>query len=139
MQNNIRNLGWDEKCVAVNKGLWSGKGTLYMEGGGDTCKIVDYVTHNSIEVTSLDEIIGYEKVDFIEMDIEGAEQFALHGAKNIIMRDRPVLAITIYHSPEDFVEIPRMLYEWLDSYIFMIKHHTNVYVESILYAIPVTN
>jgi FkbM family methyltransferase len=38
------------------------------------------------------------RVDFIKMDIEGAESRALTGAADIIRRFRPRLAISAYHS-----------------------------------------
>jgi hypothetical protein len=45
---------------------------------------------------------GVEKVDFIRMDIEGAEQKALEGARGLLDRDRPHVLLEIH---------PRMLAE----------------------------
>ena len=39
---------------------------------------------------------GVERVDFIRMDIEGAEQKALEGAKGILDRDRPHVLLEIH-------------------------------------------
>ena len=39
--------------------------------------------------------------DFIKMDIEGSELSALKGMQNIIVKNQPLLAISIYHRPED--------------------------------------
>ena len=38
-------------------------------------------------------------VTFIKMDIEGAEVDALMGARDVITRDRPVLAVCVYPTP----------------------------------------
>jgi FkbM family methyltransferase len=75
-----------------------------------------------------------EKVDFIKMDIEGAELNALKGAEHTIRRFKPKLAITVYHSLKDFWEIP----EWLDSlglgYKFYLRHFTIHAEETVLFA-----
>jgi hypothetical protein len=75
-------------------------------------------------------------IDFIKMDIEGSELKALKGAERTLKRCRPVLAITIYHSPEDFVGIPIYLSSLLDGYTWKLLHQTNEYCETILYGIP---
>ena len=43
------------------------------------------------------------------MNIEGAAQQALRGAEESICRFQPKLAITVYHSLEDFWEIPKWI------------------------------
>ncbi len=58
----------------------------------------------SIPVEPLDQIVeelGIEKVDFIKMDIEGAEREALEGAQETIKRFRPEMAICTYHRDDD--------------------------------------
>ena len=56
------------------------------------------------------------------MDIEGAAKLAVLGALNTIKNYRPILVISIYHTPEEFFEI-KPLIEKLDiKYKFMIKN-----------------
>lgn len=68
------------------------------------------------------------------MDIEGAEPFALKGAIETIKTFKPVLAIAIYHSIDDFIHIPK----WIDSlnlgYKFYLGHYTIHSEETILFA-----
>ena len=132
---NLKGSELKSLCVAINQGLWNKNGFLYLDGVGDTCKISEKKTDRRISVISIDEFYQNKRVDFIKMDIEGAELSALKGAEKTIKRDRPILAICIYHSPEDFVGIPIYLDNLLENYTFNILHHTNEYVESILYAI----
>ena len=68
------------------------------------------------------------------MDIEGSEQDALLGAAGIIRRDRPRLAICIYHKPEDLYEIPFLIKELVPEYRLYIRHHSDTYAETVLYA-----
>ena len=109
---------------------------MYLEGEDEACRIVHNVTTDRMEVTTIDKIVGGNQIDFIKMDIEGAEMHALRGGIKTIKRMRPALAITVYHSPEDFVGIPLYLNDELEGYKFSLLHHTNEYVETILYAFP---
>lgn len=87
--------------------------------------IDEYVSENNIE-----------KVDFIKMDIEGAEMKALKGAEQTLIKHRPQLAISIYHSNNDMQDIPIYLHNILKNYIFKIGQYSPDNDETILYAIP---
>jgi hypothetical protein len=60
------------------------------------------------------------------MDIEGAEPEALMGAKNMIVRDRPHLAICLYHYFDHLWRIPFMIHEWNIGYRFFMRQHAPV-------------
>jgi len=91
----------------------------------DAISIDEYVSENNIE-----------KVDFIKMDIEGAEMKALKGAEQTLIKHRPQLAISIYHSNNDMQDIPIYLHNILKNYIFKIGQYSPDNDETILYAIP---
>lgn len=74
------------------------------------------------------------KVDFIKMDIEGAEASALRGAARTIAGDRPRLAISAYHRDDDLWELPRLIRELRPDYRFAFGHHSPIHWESVLYA-----
>ena len=74
--------------------------------------------------------------DFIKMDIEGAELSALKGGMSTIKKCRPQLAISIYRSSEDFINIPLYLKENLENYKFRLGHYSPRLSETVLYAIP---
>jgi len=93
--------------------------------------------NNSVRTKTIDALVrekNLSKVDFIKMDIEGAEPFALKGAEETIRKYKPKLAIAIYHSMNDFVNIP----EYIDSlnlgYKFYLAHYTIHEEETILFA-----
>lgn len=88
-----------------------------------TLAIDDYVKRNDID-----------RVDFIKMDIEGAEGKALTGAEHTIRTMKPKLAICLYHSPEDFVRLPRLLDQYCPDYKFNLKHATMHAEETVLFA-----
>lgn len=88
-----------------------------------TITIDDYVEQNQIE-----------KVDFIKMDIEGAEMAALLGCKKTIKRFNPKLAISIYHKKNDMWEIPQWIKQICPEYKLYIKHNSRSSLETILFA-----
>ena len=85
----------------------------------------------------LDDLVtsgSIKKADFIKMDIEGAEQQALRGAEKSIRRFKPKLAITVYHSLEDFWEIPQWIAQLGLEYKLYLRHFTIHQEETVLFA-----
>ncbi len=90
-----------------------------------------------IKSKSIDALVaeqGMDRVDYIKMDIEGAEPFALRGAEQTLRKYKPNLAIAIYHSLSDFVKIPEYLSSLGLGYKFYLGHFTIHEEETILYA-----
>jgi FkbM family methyltransferase len=75
-----------------------------------------------------------DKVDFIKMDIEGAELSALEGAVETIKKHRPKLAIAIYHSMDDFVNIPNWIANLNLDYEIFLDHFTIHDEETVCFA-----
>jgi hypothetical protein len=75
-----------------------------------------------------------QRVDFIKMDIEGAELQALRGAEQTIRAFRPKLAIALYHNWSDFITIPGYLENLAVGYQFYLGHVTIHWGETILFA-----
>lgn len=111
-------------------------------GGGDSSSIVSNIEAEkfpadeitSIPVRSIDDTENCHDATFIKMDIEGSEQMALLGAKKTIIRNKPKLAICIYHSDEDMIKIPLMIHEMVPEYKLWIRQHSNGIPETVLYA-----
>ena len=79
-----------------------------------------------------------ETVDFIKMDIEGAELSALKGGCNTIKKYKPKLAIAVYHNNwDDLINIPIYLNELGLNYEFYLGHFTIHTEETILFAKPI--
>ncbi len=60
---------------------------------------------------SLDKVFGNQKIDFIKMDIEGAELKALCGSEQMIRRCMPKLTVCTYHYAED----EKKIRTWLET------------------------
>jgi FkbM family methyltransferase len=87
-----------------------------------------------IQVNSIDNIAQNQQVDFIKMDIEGAEKEALLGAAQTIKKHRPVLAVSVYHKFRDFWELPLLIKEIQPAYKFYFRHHSRYVDDTICYA-----
>jgi FkbM family methyltransferase len=89
--------------------------------------------------TTIDSFVNEKKlskVDFIKMDIEGAEMSALEGGIETIRKFRPKLAIAIYHSLDDFFNIPNWILALGLDYEIFIDHYTIHAEETICFAKP---
>ena len=90
-----------------------------------------------VPVVSIDDLFltKRERVAYIKMDIEGSECKALDGAKQIIQRDRPKLAICIYHGEEDIFQVPYKIMSELGYTRIHIRHYSDTVGESVVYAV----
>ena len=88
----------------------------------------------SVEVDSIDRV-SVEPVTFIKMDVEGAEYQGILGARNMIAKYKPKLAICVYHKPEDIWELPQLIHEIRSDYVFYLRHYSFGDVETVLYAV----
>jgi len=79
-----------------------------------------------------------ESVDFLKMDIEGAESPALTGCKVLLETSRPDLAIAAYHRPEDFVDLyTQIVGEGYGNgdFTWHLGHYSDCLDDSIFYVI----
>lgn len=93
----------------------------------------------SVKTICIDDFVErykVKKVDFIKMDIEGAEPMALNGAINTIKKFRPKLAIANYHGLGDFTNIPNWILDLDLDYEIFIGHYTIHAEETVCFARP---
>lgn len=115
-------------------GLLNGKKILNFEKNGVGSKISSN-GNIEINVDKLDNVLK-EKPTFIKMDIEGAESYALEGAKEIIKQYRPKLAISVYHKKDDFWKIPMQILAIDGDYSIYLRHYTEAHAETVMFFIP---
>lgn len=89
-----------------------------------------------VECVKLDDYCAEHEIKptFIKMDIEGAEYDALIGAKQIIQKYKPKLAICLYHSLQDMWRIPLLIKQFVPEYRFYCRKN-NFCNEFMMYAI----
>ena len=106
----------DGRVRLMKAAAWHSSGSLQFEVGSasQTGHVAGSQTDRAITVraVTLDEMVDELKlgrVDFIKMDIEGAERHALAGARRLLAAHKPRLAICIYHAPDDSEVVPRVV------------------------------
>lgn len=80
-----------------------------------------YLTHhNDNQNTTLDEFFGSnQKIDFVKVDVEGAESDLLEGCKRILSSNSPLkIALCTYHKEHD----EKIFTALLKSYGFDVEH-----------------
>jgi len=75
----------------------------------DGCARLSEAGADRVPADTLDNLFDRERVDYLKMDIEGADLDALHGARALLARTRPVAAVAAYHTPEHVAGIAQFL------------------------------
>jgi FkbM family methyltransferase len=126
----------------VDRPVWSesDKILFYIDNGPGSKVTFDATgeSRNHVSTLAIDDLVKtneISRVDFIKMDIEGAELHALKGAEQTIRQYRPKLAISIYHRLEDFREIPEYLESLNLGYTYYLGHSSIHTEETVLFAI----
>lgn len=124
----------DKKCYQT---LCCGLEYLPKELRDKVQPINEYIS----EETSFSDYIT-EKVTLVNADIEGGELKMLHAMEAIIKKDRPVLAICVYHKSGDLTDIPQYINMLVDDYKYILRKyatyntHPTQTSELVLYAVP---
>ena len=124
-----------DRCFLHNKGVGEKKKILKACFGMNSASHISEQGNIDVEIDSLDSILGDIPVTFIKMDIEGAEYDALKGAKHIIEKNRPKLAVCAYHKLEDLWKIPGIIQEYNPGYRLLFRNYHNSASESVFYAL----
>lgn len=130
----IKKGTWSKECVLEFMKQGSGssiKGAMSVTDGGDVIRV---------PVVALDEALGDVPVTFIKMDIEGSELETLRGARGIISRNMPRLAVCCYHKPTDIIDLYGCMKSFENEekkYIFYLRQYSFNNTETVMYAIPV--
>ena len=104
------------RVVLQPVGLWNQPSELPLNVNGDNSARDSFVLDPGARVStvmvplrtidSLVETLALSRVDFIKLDIEGAEKKALAGARQTLNRFHPRLAIAMEHLTDDPIAIP---------------------------------
>lgn len=123
----------DRHVILKQLGMWNKKDVLKFSGHDASGQIAE-CGEQIIFVDKIDSVI-HEHVDFIKMDIEGAEYNGLLGAERIIKRDHPILAVCAYHKRDDLIRLPRLIRSLNPNYKLYLRIYTPYVQELVIYAV----
>ena len=131
----------DGRIFPVNCGIGSKKSfrKVYRPSGtGLVSMVVDSAGDKehlqNVDIVTIDDYFLEQKVDFIKADIESYEYDMLLGSSKLIKRDRPKIAICIYHNATDMYRVMLYLKNLNLNYKFQLSHHSVTKSETVLYA-----
>ena len=131
MEDGIKN-----KIELINKGLSSKNGYLEFPAEYRGSGVYDSNDTIKVEVVTFDSCRkDDEVVSFIKMDVEGAEMDVLQGMKETIRKDKPRIAVCIYHKYNDVVDVSSFLLNLVPDYKFYIRHYNSNETETVLFCI----
>ena len=119
------------QCAAVGDHA----GTVTFSGDGNEASSVgngDMV----VNCVTLDEVFSGTEPTYIKIDIEGAELDALNGARAVIERCSPVLAVCAYHQQDHLWKIPLLIQSMNPHYSFFLRPYLVEGWDLVCYAIP---
>lgn len=123
-------------CELVSAGLWNESVNINFQAFSNGLSRIADSGATKIRVVKLDDVVlNNDNVTFIKMDIEGAEYNAILGARRIIQEQKPKLAISVYHKPEDIWELAKLILSMNQNYCLYLRHYSVTNYETVLYAL----
>ncbi len=110
LQGNVKLNAYDERVVVENKAVGAATSeeiVLYLGPSSFESSLILHQGGESITVPGIslgDYFSGFEKLDFIKMDIEGAESQAIPAMREQLNRLRPTILLEIHRGAESAVE-----------------------------------
>ena len=89
-----------------------------------------------VHCVTLDGSAGGDHPSIIKFDIEGSELDALAGARTIITKNRPILAVCCYHQQNHLWRIPLALAEFCADYKFFLRRQGSEGWDLVCFAVP---
>ena len=114
------------RVLVVPKGVWNKQDTLTLNVDPTNSAADSFIIKRKgsfaiakVPLTTIDRLVEdmrIERVDYIKMDIEGAEPNALTGAAATIKKFKPRISVSAYHQPDHVVQIPRIIFNFRPDY-----------------------
>lgn len=111
-----QNFAGDSRVTVVEAAAWNESGALTLRWGPVNSGTSSVITGGerigevrAVTIDSLTKSLGLSRVDYIKMDIEGAEREALAGAAATLRAQRPRLMIDAYHRTDDMRVLPDLV------------------------------
>lgn len=125
----------EKKIKIINCALSDKREILHLKNYANENSVIKEDGKQMIEAYTLDQLLYGEKCTFLKIDVEGYEKKTLIGARTLICKQRPIIAVATYHHEEDFVDLFELIDQLFDGYYFYLRSYMNIQ-ETVLYAIP---
>ncbi|MDN0082658.1 FkbM family methyltransferase [Crenobacter sp. SG2305] len=132
----LKELGVAGDNVSIRQeAVSSERGLMGFNALGSVGSSLDKAADNKVPTALLSDFDTGGSLYF-KLDIEGAERGAIHACKDFIARRKPFLGISVYHLPDDLLEIAPMIHELNADYRLYLRCHGAGGEDLMLYALP---
>ena len=136
LREGVSSWGVDPATVLVEPvAVGASRGKLPFEVTGTVASRMG-TGGSEVDVAPLDELLADIRPTYIKFDIEGAEHDAIVGGAAVIKAHMPVLAVCLYHKPEDVWDLPLLVQSIAPQYRFFMRRYSEERWETVLYAVP---
>ena len=125
-RQNYERAAKQKKFIVENLGLGAFKCSVNYTPNNGAATRIDMHGSETAQITTIDSYVGEKnlpRVDFIKMDVEGAELDILKGAATTIMRLKPILALIAYHKLDDFWTLTKFIKSLRPDYEFALRQY----------------
>ncbi len=123
--DNLKSLKTDITLENLGLSDKEGEENYYSSGTGSRKNVKGTVTGKFIDLDTYVLRKNLPRVDYIKLDIEGAELEMLHGAAKTIARCKPKMAVSAYHKSEDLWTLAPYIKSLCPDYKFEFRHYLN--------------
>jgi len=117
--------------VLIQKAIMNRKGEMYFSGGDNLSAFCEGGRRVKVSVDTLDHIclkLGIKEVDYMAMDVEGAEIEALKGGRKILRRTKKIV-VGAYH-----LRGGKPTWPWVERYLRRLGFRTKVTEDGVVHA-----
>ena len=130
--------GVKERIIPLPYAVGAKHEIVHFDGTGTMGSAIRNTGKLEVECVTLDDNLNSLQVvpTYIKMDIEGGELDALEGARHLIQKEKPILAICLYHRYNDLWLIPLYIRSLVKDYRLFLRPHEIEGWQLVCYAIP---
>jgi FkbM family methyltransferase len=114
-------------------GVWNKTELIRFSQGMDMGSNINVAGDSYIQCVAVDDVAKSFGATLVKFDIEGSELHGLMGMHKLIKKNLPALCISLYHKPEDLIEIPKLIASWDLNYKLHIRTHEHNGFGTVLY------
>lgn len=124
-------------CDCHECGIWSEQGELEFSDSGGRQSSFCSTKKKMVPVANVDSLAESWEINYIKLDVEGAEKQALAGGKATIQRFKPKMFVAAYHYDNDLWELPLLIKTLVPEYKIYLRKHPYVPCWEINYLVTV--
>jgi FkbM family methyltransferase len=128
-----------ERVHVFRAAVGARRGRMQFDAGGGMGSSLSNTGAEQVDVLSLRDVIDQRELHgwlFLKIDVEGAEADALVGAAELLGGPQSIVAVCVYHRPNDLWELPAQLHSLAPDHELFLRTQGEDGMDVVCYAIP---